>query len=294
MNLKIYLGVFLSLVIISHMASCEGIASEDITQEPVQTTVFYTESQKEEETLPAAEPILLNSLLSDEILKEYFQDFNQAAFVISNDHSSFIYNEAFAQTRQSPFSTFKILNTLIALEEGVIEKEESLKKWDGTIYSRAEINQDQDITSAFKNSCLWYYKELAKDIGEEEMNRCLSEIGYGNGDITGGIDNFWLNSTLIISPVEQADFIKNLYHNRLPFSKENMDFVKSIMKQENSTFSFYGKTGSSGNGMGWFTGFAEIDGNPYCFSAYIEGKGVSGSVVRNTVEQILEDIFVVN
>jgi beta-lactamase class D len=38
-----------------------------------------------------------------------------------------------------------------------------------------------------------------------------SKISYGNQDISGGIDQFWLSSSLKISPKEQADFMEALY-----------------------------------------------------------------------------------
>ncbi|AQS58771.1 penicillin-binding transpeptidase domain-containing protein [Desulforamulus ferrireducens] len=43
-----------------------------------------------------------------------------------------IYNEMNSQKRFSPMSSFKIMNSLIALQSGVIQRDNSHKKWDGT------------------------------------------------------------------------------------------------------------------------------------------------------------------
>lgn len=242
---------------------------------------------------PAPTEILpsLLELISTEDLAVYFDEYSNAAMILSDGISSITYHESFAQEQQPPFSTFKILNSMIALEEGIVDSESSLRPWDGIPYKRSEWNQDQDMASAIKHSCLWYYKQLAREIGTDAMQSNLNNVGYGNMDISGGLDTFWLGTSLLISPQEQLDFIIRLYHNQLPFSQENIEYVKSIMRQEGYSTELYGKTGSSGKGHGWFVGYAIIDEKPYFFSTYIEGENIDGPSVRNKTAEILDNLI---
>ena len=94
-------------------------------------------------------------------------------------------------------------------------------------------------------SAIWYYQELARDIGKETMEDHVNQIDYGNRDITGGIDTFWLNSSLKISAQEQAAFMEKLVEEDLPFEKKTMKTVKRIMiDDEQDEYTVHGKTGT--------------------------------------------------
>jgi len=68
-------------------------------------------------------------------------------------------------------------------------------------------NQDQDMKSAIGNSTVWFYQELARRIGQERMQHYLELARYGNRDMSGGIDQFWLEGGLTITPKEQIAFL---------------------------------------------------------------------------------------
>lgn len=237
--------------------------------------------------VPVQAPISLCEAISSEDLAAYFTEYTNATMLLSDGVSQTIYNEMVSTQRYWPNSTFYIANALIALEEEIITIGDSVRLWDGTQYGRSDLNQNQDLASAMKYSCVWYQQQLAREIGKSAMQKQLNNIGYGNMDISGGIDRFWLVSSLLISPEEQLDFIIRLYHNELPFSQENMDYVKSIMKQENCPIDVYGKTGTSGEGRGWFIGYAIIKDKVYFFTTYIEGKNVGGPLARDKTVEIL-------
>lgn len=261
-------------------------ASSELPTQTSDTTKPTLPVEPEKQTVPLSERINENDL------KAYFEEYDHATMLLTDGNSSVAYNEDFSEEPHPPFSTFKIPNSLIALEEGVVSIEDSLRKWDGVEYNRQELNQDQDMASAMKHSCLWYYKQLANDIGNEAMQSHINNIQYGNMDLTGGIDTFWLGTSLLISPAQQLDFIMKLYHNELPFQQENMDYVKSILKQDAYPFDLYGKTGSSGDGMGWFVGYALLEEKPIFFAAYMEGESASGLIARDVTAQMFEDLFI--
>ncbi len=97
------------------------------------------------------------------------------------------------ETRFLPASTFKIFNALVALETGVIPDEHATFKWDGVERSVPAWNQDHDLASAISVSAVWYFQELARRIGRERMQEWIDRAKYGNQNIGGEIDSFWLN-----------------------------------------------------------------------------------------------------
>src|SRR5690606_19074699 len=118
-----------------------------------------------------------------------------------------------ARTGFIPASTFKIPNTLIALETGVASGAEFFLAWDSVAAPREDWwpdawARDNTLRTALPASVVWFYQELARRIGAERMHEYLERFGYGNRDISGGIDQFWLTGGLRISAEEQVDFLR--------------------------------------------------------------------------------------
>jgi len=197
------------------------------------------------------------------------------------------YNQSVCRRRFSPASTFKILNSLIGLETGVIPDEHFVIPWDSVRRDIASWNRDQDLASAIANSVVWYYQELARRVGVRRMAHYVDTVGYGNRDISGGIDHFWLGSTLAISPEEQIALLRRLYEGTLPFSRRAMDIVKSILILERTDrYVLRGKTGfdtgPGGVAIGWFVGYVERADDVYFFAC-----ATTSSHARRDGEKIL-------
>jgi len=147
--------------------------------------------------------------------------------------------------RLIPASTFKILNSLIALETGVVTDAGTVIKWDGVVRDRTELNRDRDLQTAFRLSAVPHFQELARRIGAERMQRFVDAVGYGNRDISGGIDQFWLTGGLRVSLREQVEFLSRLHPGDLPFSAETMATVKAMMvADQTAEYLIRAKTGS--------------------------------------------------
>ena len=196
-----------------------------------------------------------------------------------NDLSYTVYNSEVINTRFSPASTFKICNSLIGLETGVIENANHVLEWDGVERSFQIWNKDHDLRSAIKHSVVWYYQELARRVGNTQMQFWLDEAHYGNGKISGKIDKFWLNDTLQITPKEQVEFIKKLKDGTLPFSDRSMKIVKNIMiTDQNDQYVIRSKTGWGlfpDNEIGWYVGYLETSDNCYMFANCIQNTDFS-------------------
>lgn len=207
----------------------------------------------------------------DEFLKD-----RKGTFVIQEvkEKSPWVYNKKRAKERFAPQSTFKVANALIGLQTGAVRDEYDIKYWDGVKREIDNWNRDHTLGSGMRDSVVWYYQAMARDIGEERMNHWVKAIHYGNKDISGGIDQFWLSSTLRISPIEQVRFLKQLYEETLPFDLKNMRTVKRMMVQEEEKHAtLYGKTGS-GSGIGWYVGFIKHENKTYIFATNIKGTGI--------------------
>lgn len=176
--------------------------------------------------------------------------------------------------RFTPASTFKLLNSLVALESGAVRSLDDTIQWDGTKHFIASWNQDQCMRDAFQRSCVWFYQELARRVGETRMRAAVRGASYGNQDIGGGIDRFWLDGALRISPDEQAEFLTKLWKNALPFSSEHQHTVKDLMLLERTTeYTLRGKTGTALRGdtvIGWIVGYVERGERTYVYVLNVE------------------------
>lgn len=211
---------------------------------------------------------------------EFFKN-REGTFVIQEveEKSPWVYNKKRAKERFAPQSTFKVANALIGLQTGAVRDEYDIKYWDGVKREIDSWNRDHTLGSGMRDSVVWYYQAMARDIGEERMNHWVKAIHYGNKDISGGIDQFWLSSTLRISPIEQVRFLKQLYEETLPFDLKNMRTVKRMMVQEEEKHAtLYGKTGS-GSGIGWYVGFIKHENKTYIFATNIEGTGIEAKEI---------------
>jgi len=210
-------------------------------------------------------------------LKKFFDEYNhEGCFILyyMNKDEYLKYNPARCAERFIPASTFKIFNSLAAIEAGAIKDENEIMKWDSVKRFYDMWNQDLNLAQAFRYSAVWFYQELARRIGEEKMKEYITLNHYGNEDISGGIDLFWLEGGLKISPDEQIEFQKKIYKNETSFSQRSVDILKKIMIYEQTDdYTLRAKTGWGmrfENQVGWFVGFVEKDDNVYFFTTNLE------------------------
>lgn len=189
------------------------------------------------------------------------------------------HNPERAGQRLLPASTFKIFHSLVALETGVVADERETIPWDGVDRGSRGWNQDQTLRTAFQRSAVWAYQKIARRIGEETMLRYLRAEGYGNGDVSGGIDAFWLTGGLRISADEQVEFLRRLYAGELGFSERSMRVVRELMILEQTPFyTLRGKTGwarpqgPDGPQIGWLVGWVEGGEATHFFALHLESR----------------------
>lgn len=183
---------------------------------------------------------------------------------------TYIHNDERADNRYTIASTFKILNTLISLEEGSIAGRNDVFKWDGRVHDIKEWNGDQTLESAFKVSCVWCYQELARRNGLDTYRRYFSQFPFGELREPLIETEFWLDGSLTISAHEQIAFLKRLYLRQLPFSARSYDTLREIMLADDKpAYKLYAKTGyaiSMQPPVGWYVGYVETADEVWFFA----------------------------
>ena len=243
----------------------------------------------------------VNKANIDNDLKKYFDSAHVDGCFSLLDNASgkiTVYNMQLDTQRVLPASTFKIVNSLIGLETGKITDEKMIIKWDGIKRWNEDWNKDLTMEEAFKVSAVNYYQEVARRIGKDTMKRWIDTLHYGNMNINGPIDSFWLNNTLKISPDEQLGLVDKLYFDKLPFSKRSQQIVRDVMLQENNTlYKLSYKTGwgfdEKNNSVGWIVGWIEENRHVYFFVTLVksEDKNIKMQQVRmNITKGILSEL----
>lgn len=243
---------------------------------------------------------------------EYFNGRNGTAVIYDPSNRRYtVYNQKLAETRSSPCSTFKIISSLIALENGIILPENSTRTWSGERFWNEDWNKDIDFREAFRTSCVWYFRQVIDDIGKDRMQKELEKLQYGNCDISDwegslntnnnnrALTGFWIESSLRISPKEQTEVMERIFGGNSDYSEETQNQLKQVMlvpEQDRADLSLYGKTGmGKANGVvvdAWFTGIAESTEGTIYFCVRLgetEELDVSSTVAKEIAIEIVSD-----
>lgn len=142
---------------------------------------------------------------------------------------------------------------------------------------------------------------------QEELNR----LSYGNCDISDwsghlntnnsnpALTGFWIESSLLISPMEQAEVMERIFGEHTVCSEETQHQLEQVMRladQEETGLSVYGKTGMGKTDGAvvdaWFTGFADDADRRIYFCVYMgktDNQKVSSARAKETAVKIIAD-----
>ena len=298
-----YFKVICSLFVCILACMITGCANHSTEEKPPAESGNNVESEKKNST--ASETVEAD-------WSEYFNGRNGTAVVYDPSNRRYtVYNQKLAETRSSPCSTFKIISSLIALENGIILPEDSTRTWSGERFWNEDWNKDIDFREAFRTSCVWYFRQVIDDIGKDRMQKELEKLQYGNCDISDwegslntnnnnrALTGFWIESSLRISPKEQTEIMERIFGGNSDYSEETRNQLKQVMlvpEQDRAALSIYGKTGmGKTNGVvvdAWFTGFAESTEGTIYFCVRLgetEELEVSSTVAKEIAIEIVSD-----
>ena len=215
--------------------------------------------------------------IQEENLQKYFDDLNIKGSITIYDYKNkkwYYSDKKDSEKRTLPASTFKIPNSLISIEEYAVKDENEVLKWDGVIREFPAHNADTDLKTAFKNSTVWFHREMSRRVGIDKYRKYLKEFNYGNQKLSGIPDYFWLDNTLVISPAEQINFLSGLYDEKYPLSKRTYNIVKNVMiEKKTDSYTLRAKTGSGlvkTLDIGWYVGYIETKDNVYFFATRLQ------------------------
>lgn len=210
----------------------------------------------------------LNAFFTEHRVEGVFGLFDngQGSFTVTDRHR-------FRDSAWLPASTFKVVNSLIGLETGVVKDDSTVIPWDGISRPVADWNQDLSMYRAFRLSAVPWFQELARRIGQPLMQHWIDTLGYGKGfgkTAISKIDTFWLDNSMKVTPDEQLGLVKRLYFSQLPFQHRTQEIVcRMMLMEDNANYRLAYKTGwgqaENGDSIAWIIGWVEENKHPYFF-----------------------------
>jgi beta-lactamase class D len=171
-----------------------------------------------------------------------------------------------SRTRYLPSSTFKIPNSLLAIDRGVASGADQPYPGPNPNYLLAgrpflpvACEGDLTLQTAFSNSCIPIYQQIARSIGRPAYRKAIRAMDYGNERVGGApLDAFWLEGPFAISAREQVAFLERMRRGALPVSRRAIAEVRRMMVLERmGDVVLRGKTGyvfSTATAVGWWVG----------------------------------------
>lgn len=199
-----------------------------------------------------------------------------------------VHDDLRSNRRYPAASTFKILNTLIALEEGIFSAGATFK-WDGVAREVQDWNRDQTLESAFRVSCVWCFQQLAAKIGAGKYKQYLAAASYGELRVPFDETSFWLTDSLTISATEQIRFLKRIYRQSLPFKASSYETLREIMLvEQDQQHSLRAKTGWAARTdprVGWYVGYVETTRGTWFFALNLDTRNPGDLPLRQKIAQ---------
>ncbi len=230
-------------------------------------------------------PFLVVLMAAD--LSGHFVDID-GTFVLLNSKTGEreIHNQEHAARQFPPCSTFKIPNSVIALETGVVRDIADQLPYDaraanattgveGSVGIKLDAwRRPQSLSTAFRDSVVWFYQETARRVGGAKMASWVIRLNYGNEDSNGPVDRFWMGTPLAISAEEQVLFLSRLENREFALSPKTYDSLAEIMLTEKGDgWTLSGKTGACtqpGQPISlWYVGTVNRNGTPYHFALHM-------------------------
>ncbi|PTL56121.1 penicillin-binding transpeptidase domain-containing protein [Paraconexibacter algicola] len=197
--------------------------------------------------------------------------------------------------RYLPSSTFKIPNSLLAIERGVASGADEPYPGphpnvivDGAPLLPAQCEGDLTLATAFRFSCIPIYQQIAREIGLDAYRRDLRALRYGNGRLDPALaDRFWLEGPFAISAREQVRFLQRLRTGRLPLRVRTMDEVRRMMITEDTAGTVVrSKTGyvfTTTPRVGWWVGWVQAGERTWTFALNLDVTRPEHLAARTTI-----------
>jgi beta-lactamase class D len=198
-----------------------------------------------------------------------------------------------------PYSTFKLANALLGVDARIFDGADAPMRWDKVNVPfeerwRGDWTEPHTLLSGFVVSAVPYFRTLALDLGEPRMREGLAKLDYGNRDLSGGLDKFWLSGGLRISALQQVAFVDALARGKLAVSEHAQDVVREISRLDDRPNAIlHGKTGTGpiedrkGGWIAWHVGWVYRDSSVLPYAMWFETEASDLDLVRRMREKRL-------
>ncbi|WP_144479042.1 penicillin-binding transpeptidase domain-containing protein [Cytobacillus oceanisediminis] len=65
----------------------------------------------------------------------------------------------------------------------------------------------QNLATVLSRSINWYFQNNDQEVARKQLQDYFHKIKYGNADLSGNLDSYWIESSLKISPIEQVQLL---------------------------------------------------------------------------------------
>lgn len=233
-------------LIIGSMSGCSSKENGNSQSNQKEQTIQINQTEEEiseNEDVKNEEELQPTTVTVD--YAEAFQSIQGCAVILNSENNTYtFYNEDKCRTRVSPNSTFKVISALIGIHNQVVTSEDSKMGYDGMNYPVDAWNADLRLEDAFRSSCIWYFRKVIEEVGQETIQEELNKLDYGNCDISewsgSGVNSFpelngfWIESSLLISPIEQVEVLHKIMEGEIIYTESEIEILKSIMLLEAS------------------------------------------------------------
>ncbi|MGL6174717.1 MAG: penicillin-binding transpeptidase domain-containing protein [Cellulosilyticaceae bacterium] len=268
------------LISILFLTGCSGEKYYTIEKEDVAQQEKRLAQQDNEEI---REP---DATVNEVDYSQYFRGINGCTVFYNPKQDVYtVYDKELCEVPISPYSTFKVITTLMGLENGIIESENS---------AIAETTLEE----AFRKSYVWYYEQIMNELQKERVQDTLNELEYGNRDLSDwneqGHNTFWIASNLKISPMEQVGVLTKIFEGKIQWDEKHIRILKNLMLVEkNEDYAVYGKTGSAKQKEAWFVGFLEKHEESIYFATKLDDQTqeLAGAVAKTITLEIIDTYY---
>lgn len=201
--------------------------------------------------------------------------------------------------RVTPASTFNIAVSLLGYDAGILRDAHSpaLPFRQGYADWLPSWRTTTDPTDWIRNSTVWYAQQVTTRLGLEGLQSYVRRFGYGNQDLSGGVTEAWIGSSLRISPREQAHFLRKLVRRELGIDPHAYDMTASLLRLPAlpNGWDVHAKTGTAllvapegaadpDLSYGWFVGWASKGGRTIVFARMVldqrQKTGAAGPLLK--------------
>ncbi len=231
-------------------------------------------------------------------ITKHFKTF-QGCFLLADVKGGLLVNVGGEQCQKPapPCSTFKILHSIFGVDADVLGGPNTQFKWDGSRAHFSSWEKDYTLFGAFRDSVNWYFKKVARLVGQKRMQQYLKRLDFNYTLSSKNFDTFWFDGSFKINAQRQLELLKRLYKFDLPFSHRAQEIARELIDGAGASSNkrFGGKTGTCQiNGKistGWFVGHMKESGANYVFVTLIKGKdGAWGSQARRITKDVLKEV----